>query len=98
MGEVVDVRSNRFLQEMREHGDWKQACAGSNMSAEEIEQLCEANPKFDLAQVECQLEYLEELYAQQIESVITEARKTCAEALASMRETALASFRARHGG
>lgn len=60
MGDVVDVRPDRFLREMRDHGDWNKACQKSGMSIKELNDLCLADIKFDHAFVECHLEYLEE--------------------------------------
>ena len=61
MGDVIDVRPDRFLREMREHGDWNKACHNSGMSIKELNDLCRLNIKFDRSFVECHLEYLEEL-------------------------------------
>ena len=60
MGDVVDVRPDRFLREMREHGDWNEACQRSGMTLAELNDLCRSNIKFDRSFVECHLEYLEE--------------------------------------
>jgi len=58
---VVDIRPDRFLREMREHGDWNKACQLSGMTISELNDLCRSNIKFDRAFVECHLEFLEEL-------------------------------------
>jgi hypothetical protein len=60
MGDVVDVRPDRFLREMREHGDWNKACQTSGMTVAELNTLCRENIKFDRAFVECHLQYLED--------------------------------------
>ena len=96
MGEVYDVRANRFLQEMRKHGSWEDACTGSGMSTEEAERLCSINPKFDLAQVEAQLEYVEEKYTSEIEAVIAKAKSDCTAAVMSLRTEAMDAYRERH--
>lgn len=96
MGEVIDVRAHRFLQEMREHGSWKDACVGSGMSPAEVERLCTINPKFDLAQVEAQLEHVEGVYASKIEAVITKARADCFVVVNSLRRQAMLAYRERH--
>ena len=96
MGEVIDVRANRFLQEMRKHGSWKDACAGSGMSTAEANNLCSINSKFDLAQVEAQLEYIEKTYTQRIEDVITKARSDCVVMVRSFRIQAMKTYHERH--
>lgn len=98
MGEVIDVRANRFLQEMRKHGSWKDACAGSNMNTAEANNLCSINPKFDLAQVEAQLEYIEGVYTSEIEAVITKARLACTTAIELLRTQAMKIYHERHEG
>lgn len=60
MGDVIDVRPDRLLREMREHGDWNTACQNSGMTMTELNALCRSDIKFDRAFVECHLEFLEE--------------------------------------
>ena len=96
MGEVIDVRANRFLREMRTHGSWDDACAGSGMSTAEAENLCSINPKFDFAQVEAQLEYVEKVYTSEIEAVITKVRSACKAAVSLLRIQAMKAYRERH--
>ena len=95
MSNVIDARPDRFLREMRDHGDWTKACEGAGMTSDEVNSLCQSNPKFDLAQVECQLEYIEDLYTQRIEKTIADARVMCAEAVAKFREEAMEDYHAR---
>ncbi len=68
MGDVVDVRPERFLRELRDHGDWNKACQRAGMTIAELNTLCRENIKFDRSFVECHLQYLED-------SVNTAARK-----------------------
>ncbi len=74
MGDVVDVRPDRFLREMREHGDWNKACQTSGMTVEELNDLCMANIKFDRAFVECHLEFLEEKAQAEMQERLKAAR------------------------
>ena len=60
MGDVIDVRPDRLLREMREHGDWEKACRLAGMTMKELNDLCRSNIEFDRAFIECHLEYLEE--------------------------------------
>ena len=60
MGDVIDVRPDRFLREMRDHGDWTKACQASGMNIKELNDLCRSSIKFDRSFVECHLEFLEE--------------------------------------
>ena len=60
MGDVIDVRPDRLLREMREHGDWDKACQFAGMTMKELNELWHSNIEFDRAFVECHLEYLEE--------------------------------------
>ncbi len=85
MGEIVDARPHRFLREMREHGNIDRACENSGMTPDEFNSLCLTNPKFDLAQVECSLEFAED-------AVVAEAVKR----LSVARAFALSVFYNRH--
>lgn len=74
MGEVVDVRSNRALREMREHGDVDKTCQAAGLTKDELNELCRMNIKFDRAIVECQLEFLEEKAMTEIRRCLKAAR------------------------
>jgi len=74
MGDVIDVRPDRFLREMREHGDWNKACQTSGMSIAELNELCRSNIKFDRAFVECHFEFLEEKAQAEIQKCLQAAR------------------------
>ena len=74
MGDVVDVRPDRFLREMRDHGDWNKACQRAGMTLIELNDLCRSNIKFDRAFVECHLEYLEEQAQAGMQMRLTAAR------------------------
>ncbi len=74
MGDVVDVRPDRFLREMREHGDRFKALAASGMSQSEFDGICSTNIGFDRAQVECHLEYLEDQLQTQIRKLLRATR------------------------
>lgn len=104
MGDVVDVRPDRFLHEMREHGDWAKACEKAGFTLDEAERLCLDNPKFDFAQVECHLEQIEESLTEEVERVIAEAKRRIANARSALvahltagRAAAMEAYRARHG-
>ncbi len=60
MGDVIDVRPDRLLREMREHGEPNTACQKAGMTMKELNDLCRADIKFDRAFIECHLEYLED--------------------------------------
>lgn len=85
-GEVIDLRPDRFLREMREHGSLLRACENSGIPVREFNDLCASNIKFDRAQVECFLEYFEDV-------IMSEARKR----LGKVRVTAYAELQQRHG-
>jgi len=85
-GEVIDLRPDRFLREMRDHGDLARACRNSGMSYTEFNDLCKSNIKFDRAQVECFLQYREDV-------IMTEAR----EQLGKVRIAVYAELQRRHG-
>ena len=57
---IIDIRPDRFLREMRDHGDWNKACQNAGMTIPELNELCRADIKFDRAFIECHLEYLED--------------------------------------
>ena len=103
MGDVIDARPERFLREMREHGTWAEASKAAGLTLDEVEQLCAENPKFDLTQIECRLEYVEESLTTEVEKVITEAKRRIAKArtalaggIAAYRVAAMAAYRKRH--
>lgn len=105
MGDVIDARPDRFLREMRDHGTWAKACELSGLSPFEAKRLCTENPKFDLAQVECLLEFSEEFFTQMVEEVIAEAeaqiaisRTALAGSIAACRALAMGAYRKRHNG
>lgn len=75
MGDVVDVRPDRFLHEMRDLGDFAQAAAKAGLSTAEAEGLCKSNSKFDLAVIEAHLEYLEDEMGKQVRAKLAEARE-----------------------
>ncbi len=86
MGDVVDVRPDRFLREMREHGDKLKALTASGMSQAEFNSVCASNIKFDRAQVECHLEFIDDQVQAQVRKLLRVARAA-----------AYAMLEARHG-
>ena len=86
MGDVVDVRPNRFLREMREHGSVDLACKTAGLPRADLEDLCRRSPKFDLTQLEAYLEFVED-------AMMTETRKR----LGCIRTSVINSWKARHG-
>ena len=82
---VVDVRPDRFLREMRDTGDFGIAAQKAHLSVPEVEELCKANAKFDLSVIECHLEYLEEKLEEQKQ-----------DNLRKCREAHMAAYRIRH--
>ena len=85
-GEVIDLRPDRFLREMRKHGSLAQACMNSGMSHAEFSDLCKSNIKFDRAQVECFLQHIED-------EIMAVARKQLGDA----RTKVYAELQLRHG-
>ena len=96
MGDIIDARPDRFLRAMRETGDWDKACEQSGMTTAEIEEICRENSKYDLAIIECQLEFVEEQMIEATEKIIEKARQQRTLRLAQLRETSLADFHTRH--
>ena len=86
MGEIVDVRPDRFLREMREHGSVDTACGNAGMLRADLEDLCRVNAKFDHAQVECYLEFMED-------AMMAETQKR----LGRIRTSAIDAWKGRHG-
>jgi len=86
MGEIVDVRPDRFLREMREHGSVDTACRNAGMPRADLEALCRANAQFDHAQVECYLEFMEDV-------MMAETHKR----LGCIRTSAINAWKSRHG-
>ncbi len=94
--DVIDMRPDRFLRAIRDKGDWATACEAAGFTLDEVEDLCRVNPKFDLAQVECQLEYHEEQIIAAMEAAITAARHNRETRIADLRRSSLAMWRERH--
>jgi hypothetical protein len=86
VGDVVDIRPDRYLRELREHGDKLKALTASGMSQAEFDNICSNNVKFDRAQVECHLEFIED-------SIQAQVRKL----LRVTRAAAYAMLEVRHG-
>lgn len=74
MSNIIDVRPDRYLREMREHGDTAKALAASGMSRAEFDSICTSNIKFDRAQVECHLEYIEDQIQVQVRRLLRVTR------------------------
>ena len=92
---IVDLRPDRFLRAMRETGNWIAACEQSGLDSNEIEKLCRKDEKFDLAQLECQLQYHEEQIIEATEQAIKQAREQRRARIQKMREDALEEFKKR---
>ena len=75
MGEVVDVRPDRFLRAMRDTGDFGKAAEAAGLAVEEAEELCKTNPKYDLAVIDCHLEWLEDRLGEQMRAHLKAARE-----------------------
>jgi hypothetical protein len=85
MGDVVDVRPDQFLRAMRDTGDYGAAAARAGLEVAEVEQLSLENKKFDLAVIDCHMEWLED-------KIMAQAR----DHLANAREMHMSAYRTRH--
>jgi hypothetical protein len=94
--DIVDIRPDRFLRVMRDTGDWYESCKQSGMTSEEVSMLCQDNPKYDLATIECQLEYHEEQMIKVTEQAIERLRVERTERFNALRQQAMHDFHARH--
>lgn len=94
--DVIDMRPDAFLRAIRDTADWQAACDKAGFTLDEVEKLCAENPKFDLAQVECQLEYHEEQIIAATEAAIDAARANRDRQIKSLRENSLKKWRERH--
>ncbi len=95
--DVIDMRTDTFLRVLRETGDWNPSCERAGISIDEISKLCSINIKFDRAQVECQLENLEETMLSAIDLAAKQARVSVDKKMTSMRKGMYDALRARHG-
>jgi molybdenum-dependent DNA-binding transcriptional regulator ModE len=95
MGDIIDLRADRFLRAMRATGSWDQACAESGLSYNEAEDIFK-NPELDLAQVEAQLEYINHKLHTALADMIDKAERDLAQKLAKLREEAMGYYRDRH--
>lgn len=94
---VVDMRPDRFLRAMRDTGDWIASAEAAHLRLQDVEQLCKENPKFDLAVVECQLEYHEEKIIEATEAAFDKARADRVTKIRELREQAMRAYNKRHG-
>jgi len=92
MGDVIDMRADTFLRAMRETGSWEASCKQAGMTSEEVEELCK-DSKYDLAQIECQLQFIEDLYGVTLEKLKSDSKIQ----LKNLRDTSMNSYRERHG-
>ena len=86
MSNVVDIRPDRFLRELRDYGDVNKACDAAGLPFSELTSLCVANIQFDRAYVACYLEYLEEAMQAEVQRH-----------LVVVRTLAYTALEARHG-
>ena len=75
MDNVVDVRPDRFLRAMRDTGSWPDAAKASGLSAQDVEQICRDNSKYDLAVIEAHMEWLEDRIMTQARDHLKQARE-----------------------
>ena len=94
--DVIDMRPDRFLRVLRDTADWAQACEKAGYSASEVEELCAVNARFDLSQVECQLQFHEEKIIEATEAAIVTARQNRDTQVKNLREVQIAAWRERH--
>ncbi len=60
MSNVVDLRTNLILREVREHGTLAKACAATKVTAPILKDLLSEYPGFALSIAECMMEFAEE--------------------------------------
>lgn len=94
--DVIDMRPDRFLRVLRDTADWATACEKAGYSPDEVEALCAANAKFDLSQVECQLQFHEEKIIEATEAAIVTARQNRDSQVKDLRDMQIAAWRVRH--
>ena len=95
MNQLIDLRPDRFLRELRETGDLDIAATNAGMAMDEVHSLMASNRKFDLSCVECFLEYNEEQVIEIIQEGITGALKNMARILAETRSGFYTDFHRR---
>ena len=93
---VVDIRPQTFLRAMRDTGDWIASAEAANLTMADLEVLCQENPKFDLAVVECQLEYHEEQIIRATEAAFDKAKADRTAKIAALRQQAMQAYKERH--
>jgi len=97
MGDVIDIRPDRFLARLREHGDFGKACEQSGLSIDDVTDLCKSNPKFDRSQTECILEFHEEKTRAAMQATMTALKADVEARIKRARDAAVTAWRARHG-
>ena len=95
MNQVVDIRPDRLLRELRETGSLEIAAEKAGMSMDEVTGLMAQNRKFDLSCIECFLEYNEEQVIGIIQASITDALTNMVKLLAETRHSFYTDFHAR---
>ena len=70
---VIDIRPDRYLREVREHGDLDVAAQKANLSIDELNKLLQS-PKYYYAVVECVRERREEMLVIERDEKIAQIR------------------------
>ena len=91
MSDLIDIRPQRILTEVREHGDLEKAFTSSGMTADEVGDLLVISPNFGVAVIECCLEHAEEFMRAQAEKTIQGVRTMLEMDITAMRKNAHAS-------
>ena len=60
MSNVIDIRPDRILREIRDHGSLPIACSKANVTASTLKELLEDYPKFAYSLAECMREFYED--------------------------------------
>lgn len=69
MSNIVDIRPDRILRELREHGSLPRACSAAHITAPVLKDLLIDYPKFAISLAECMKESAEEAV------LLTQAKK-----------------------
>ena len=73
--DIIDVRPDRFLREIREGKGLEAAAAIAGLDLQELEDIIRGNARFELATRECYLEYIEDLMRANAMRIVTGAKE-----------------------
>lgn len=98
MAEVIDVRPDRFLRELRDGKNITEATEAAGMTTVELNDLITVNPPFALAARECIAEHAEENMQIMANSAVKQIRDLCQNVINKLEAILAESIKEVRGG